>query len=113
MNAFNGLQPWLRPAAEYLASRFPRLIVASVYRSLEKQRTLYTRWWTYRSRGYSNAQVCQLFGICTPAPPGQSYHNYGRAFDLNGSAEDLAAAAQVWRRMGGTWSPGDPIHFQA
>lgn len=112
MNTFNGLQPWLRPAADYLLSRFPSLHVASVYRSLGKQSALYNEWARLRRLGYTNAQICAK-GICTPAPPGASYHNYGRAFDLNGDLTMLYQAAHVWRRMGGSWFPDDPIHFQA
>lgn len=113
LNTFLGLQPWLRPAAEYLLSRFPLLVVSSTYRSLDKQAQLYRTWYALRVQGYSDAWICQNRGICTPAPPGRSYHNYGRAFDLNGAAAQLEQAAVLWRRMGGTWFPDDPIHFQA
>jgi D-alanyl-D-alanine carboxypeptidase len=112
VNWANALQLWMRPAALYLLSRFPTLIVASTYRSIDKQASLYRQWEQLRAQGYSNAQICAK-GICTPAPPGQSYHNYGRAFDLNGPLPVLQAAAVLWRSMGGTWFPGDPIHFQA
>lgn len=109
----NSLQPWLREPATYLLSRFPGLRVSSTYRSLDKQAQLYRTWKYWRQRGLTNAQVCSQHGICTPAPPGSSYHNYGRAFDLNGSAQDLHSAAALWKSMGGSWFPGDPIHFQA
>jgi LAS superfamily LD-carboxypeptidase LdcB len=109
----SGLQPWLQPAAEYLVRQFPRLKVSSTYRSLDKQAQLYRSWLAARAKGYTDAQICVLKGICTPARPGRSYHNYGRAFDLNGSASDLQAAAALWKRMGGQWFPEDPIHFQA
>lgn len=112
MSLFNGLQPWLRPSAEYLLSRFPSLHVSSVFRSIGQQTSLYNQWARLRRLGYSDAAICAK-GICTPAPPGQSYHNYGRAFDLNGDPRVLLAASQVWRAMGGRWFPGDPIHFEA
>jgi LAS superfamily LD-carboxypeptidase LdcB len=96
-----------------LLNRFPTLTVSSTYRSLDKQASLYRRWAQLRAQGYSNAQVCAQ-GICTPAPPGQSYHNYGRAFDLNGPLPDLQAAGALWRTLGGVWgAAADPIHFQA
>jgi len=112
VNRFNGLAVWLKPAAEYLLARFPSLHVSSVYRSLGQQSALYNEWVRLRRLGYSDAQICAK-GICTPAPPGQSYHNYGRAFDLNGDAATLVAASRLWKSMGGGWNAGDPFHFQA
>lgn len=49
------------------------------------------------------------------APPGTSYHEYGRAFDLKADKFILAYLGQVWTSWGGTWGAkfGDPIHFQA
>jgi LAS superfamily LD-carboxypeptidase LdcB len=107
------LQPFLRAPALYLVGRFPNLHVSSTYRSLDKQAQLYRTWLALRQAGWSNERVCHERGICTPAPPGRSYHNYGRAFDLNGPGADLQRAAALWRSMGGTWFPDDPIHFQA
>jgi len=112
VNWANALQVWLRPAATYLLGRFPSLIVASTYRSIDKQASLYRYWLTLRRQGYTDAQICAK-GVCTPAPPGQSYHNFGRAFDLNGPGPQLELAGALWRSMGGAWFPSDPIHFQA
>jgi LAS superfamily LD-carboxypeptidase LdcB len=94
----NGLVYWLRPYAEYLVSLYPQLRVTSVYRSYSEQLAL----WNNRARNPYPV-----------APPGQSYHQYGRAFDLGGPASQLAAAGATWRSWGGTWSPADAIHFQA
>jgi hypothetical protein len=98
-STFSGLQPWLRPYAEYLHRHFPRLKVTSVYRSYSEQVELYVN----RHRN--------PFPV---APPGQSYHNYGRAWDMVGSREDLKRAGRIWQNWGGTWGgERDPIHFQA
>lgn len=47
------------------------------------------------------------------APPGRSFHELGRAWDMVGPDEQLRAAGAVWRSWGGTWSEIDKIHFQA
>lgn len=99
---FSGLQPWLRPYAEYLVAYFPRLRVTSVYRSPTKQLELW------------NNRANNPYPV---APPGSSYHEYGRAWDMVGPAEDLEWAGRTWASWGGTWggnfSRSDPIHFQA
>jgi len=95
----DGLQPPLRPYAERLVQLASgRVHVTSVYRSYSDQLKL----WLTRS---SNP-----FPV---APPGRSYHQYGRAFDVVGDAQLLAQLGAVWKSWGGTWSPSDPIHFQA
>lgn len=94
----SGLQPWLRPYAEYLVRHFPGVRVTSVYRSYSDQLTLYLN----RSRNKYPV-----------ARPGQSYHQYGRAWDMTGPSASLQAAGAIWRSWGGTWSPSDEIHFQA
>ena|SRR2546427_7711381 len=95
-----GLQPWLRPYAEWLVRRFPGVQITSVYRSYSEQ----LRLWLSRS---TNPYPV--------APPGQSYHEYGRAFDVVGPIATLNAMGVLWERMGGTWGGriGDRIHFQA
>jgi len=96
---FAGLQPWLRPWAEELMRvAGSGLKVTSVYRSYTEQMHLYLTRWT------------NPFPV---APPGQSYHNHGRAWDMVGDQARLAYAGAVWNSWGGTWSPSDPIHFQA
>jgi hypothetical protein len=100
--SLGGLLPELQPYARYLVSLFPRLTVTSVYRSITEQLEL------YRNRARNPYPV---------APPGRSYHNYRRAWDMVGPPEDLAAAGRVWESWGGTWGGRfnrlDPIHFQA
>lgn len=98
MSSFSGLQPWLRPHAAALLAQFPRLTVTSVYRSYSKQLALY------------NKRAKNKYPV---APPGKSYHEYGRAFDCVGDEATLKAAGAVWKSWGGTWSPRDAIHFQA
>lgn len=98
MNSFSGLQPWLRPYATALKGYFPGLVITSVYRSHTEQLKL------WNNRAHNPYPV---------APPGSSYHEYGRAFDMVGSSDELRAAGAVWRHWGGFWSEKDEIHFQA
>jgi len=95
-----GLQPWLRPWAEWLVQQFPGVRVTSTYRAYSDQ----LRLWLNRS---NNAYPV--------APPGRSYHEYGRAFDVVGPPGTLIAMGRLWEQVGGTWGGrgGDPIHFQA
>jgi len=47
------------------------------------------------------------------APPGQSAHEYGQAFDMVVSPmEALADVGYTWQTWGGGWNPGDAIHFE-
>lgn len=97
------LLPELEPYARYLVVQFPRLTITSVYRSYTEQLQL------YRNRARNPFPV---------APPGRSYHGYRRAWDMVGPSDELAAAGELWERMGGTWGGHlkprpDPIHFQA
>ncbi len=93
-----GLQPWLRPYAAYLLRLYPRAVVTSTYRSYTEQLQLYL------NRSSNPYPV---------APPGQSWHQYGRAFDVDAPANILRQLGSVWISWGGTWSTRDPIHFQA
>jgi LAS superfamily LD-carboxypeptidase LdcB len=80
-------------------SYFPQLTVTSVYRSRSEQLEL------YRNRRKNRYPV---------APPGQSYHELGRAWDMTGPAHQLVHAGRVWQSWGGTWGGArDAIHFQA
>lgn len=97
-SSLSGLQPWLSPYAAWLLQLYPPALVTSTYRSYSEQ----LRLWLNRS---SNPYPV--------APPGRSYHQLGRAFDLSAPPEILAQLGQVWVQIGGTWSPADPIHFQA
>lgn len=106
MSSLNGLVPWLRPYADALLGSFPTLTLTSTYRSTTEQRALYLR------RPKHPCPSCDppTFPV---APPGRSYHEYGRAFDAVGDELTLRAAGRLWKYWGGTWSPKDPIHFQA
>lgn len=97
------LEPWLVPYAEwfyrYLVSIGERPTVTSVYRSRASQEVLYSRY----LRGGSKYPA---------APPGYSWHEHRRAFDIDVVHPELAG--RIWQQMGGTWAgPADPIHFQA
>lgn len=95
----SGLQPWLRPWAEYLLQQAgPGVRVTSVYRSRTEQERL------WRQRHNNPYPV---------APPGYSYHEYGRAFDIVGDPDLLRWLGNLWNSWGGTWSEADKIHFQA
>ena len=94
----SGLQPWLRPYAEALHALFPDLTVTSVYRDRRKQARLYA------NRANNPYPV---------APPGKSYHELRRAWDMVGDRKRLIEDGTIWRSWGGTWMEADPIHFQA
>jgi hypothetical protein len=100
MAAVASLQPWIRPyaaaAVSWAAARGG--VLTSAFRSYTEQLYL----WNNRSRN--------PFPV---APPGRSFHNYGRAFDINASEDVLATLGAWWKSLGGTWSESDPIHFQA
>ena len=101
MASLDGLLPELVPYARYLVSLFPQLRVTSVYRSPTEQREL------YRNRARNPYPV---------APPGRSYHEYRRAFDVVGPPNELAQAGAIWESWGGRWGGRfrnlDPIHFE-
>lgn len=96
MSSFRGLQPWLRPYADYLMQWFPDLRITSVYRSYTSQYEL----WINRANN--------PFPV---APPGCSQHNLGLAWDMVGDTGRLALAGRIWSSWGGDWTPRDPIHF--
>lgn len=102
MTRFSGLVPWLEPAAEWLyqvaAYNGLRPRITSVYRTHTQQAYLRQRY----ERGLSDLYA---------APVGQSYHEYGRAFDM--VTDNPSALGALWNRIGGTWTAGDPVHFQA
>lgn len=98
MSWTHGLQPFLRPYAEHLLRHAPQARVTSVYRSYSDQLQL----WLNRSRNPYPV-----------APPGRSYHQYGRAFDVSAPPAVLRELGALWRSWGGTWSESDAIHFQA
>lgn len=74
---------------------------------------------TYRS--YSEQLALYLNRANSPypaAPPGRSYHQAGRAFDINAPDWVLQRLGAYWESIGGRWggrftSHPDPIHFEA
>ena len=98
MASLSGLLPELQPYADLLVRNMPGAIVTSVYRSPTEQLEL------YRNRARNKYPV---------APPGRSYHEYRRAFDVVADLAVLKWAGSVWRSWGGQWFASDPIHFQA
>jgi len=120
----NTLQPWFRPYAVYLVRTgkwynqvydWDRgggpLVVTSTRRTPQEQYRLYQDW----LRGKSKIPA---------APPGQSMHELGLAFDIARLGIDpftdplLNFLGEIWREMGGTYlgqwgGGGDPVHFQA
>lgn len=106
-SGLHSLESWLEPAALQLvniaaaAGLTPR--VASARRSHAQQALLYRRYLAGQSR-------------FPAAPPGNSMHELGLAFDLWVNDEtQLADLGQVWEQMGGVWGGHfkDPIHFEA
>jgi hypothetical protein len=100
-----GLDRRLRPYAELLLS-FARSLgatvrITSVRRTRAKQAQLYARY----LRGLSPFPA---------APPGQSLHEHGLAWDMVTEPYGaLFELGKIWRSWGGTWSERDPIHFGA
>jgi len=85
-----------------LGRRYGQVEVTSVARSSVTQARLYREYLAGKS-------------TYPAAPPGRSYHEYGRAFDLKADPRILAYLGAVWSSWGGTWGAkfGDPIHFEA
>jgi len=98
-----GVYHGARALLEWAARQGWRYSVTSVRRSYRTQARLYRDYVAGRSR--------------YPAlPPGQSLHQYGRAFDLEASPQVLAALGKQWEAIGGRWGGrdgSDPIHFEA
>jgi hypothetical protein len=101
-SSLDGLEPWLRPYAEYLTGLAgPRAVVSSVRRTRAEQARLYRRYLAGQSR-------------FPAAPPGRSLHELGRAWDLVAPPEWLLYLGRVWQSWGGRWGgERDPIHFEA
>lgn len=95
------LKPWFLALAEAAQRLDPAARVTSGYRSSAEQARLYRRYLAGLNR----------FPV---APPGRSYHEYGRAIDLVANDATLRRLGEAWERIGGTWGKeADPIHFQA
>src|SRR6266851_7632324 len=102
--SLDALDPDLRDAAQSLvdaagsAGLLPR--ITSTLRTHSEQRRLYSRFLAGQS-GFP------------AAPPGQSAHEYGYAFDLVVSPmEALADVGYTWQSWGGGWNPSDAVHFE-
>lgn len=99
----SALHPDLVPWARWLYSLWPYAQITSTLRTREEQAALYSAYLAGGSR-------------YPAAPPGQSMHEYGRAFDLVAPVEILTQLGAVWESVGGTWGGrdgSDPIHFEA
>lgn len=100
------LVPWFLWIFSVVQSYDATARVSSAYRSRTEQARLYRRYLS----GLMPGPV---------APPGLSYHEFGRAIDILASDDALAAAGAAWEAVGGTWGghfktvAADPIHFQA
>jgi LAS superfamily LD-carboxypeptidase LdcB len=97
------LDPALQGAAQYLYDLLVwhglRPFITSGRRTRAQQEILYSRY----LRGLSRFPA---------APPGQSLHERGQAFDLVVTPREyLHVIGQLWISWGGRWSPSDPIHF--
>jgi hypothetical protein len=103
-----GLAPWF--AARFILfwlhlrrMGFP-LTVVSGWRSIAHQQLLYDRWRAGRSPRPA-------------APPGQSFHHWGRAVDVHASPAVLriagAHATLFGLRWGGRFRTPDTVHFEA
>lgn len=101
MPSLDDLLPEIAPYAKYLVNwynQYAPLRISSVYRSYTDQLALW------------NNRATNRYPV---APPGRSYHQQRRAFDVNGPSELLHAMGATWTSWGGTWHPSDEIHFQA
>lgn len=76
------------------------VVVTSTRRSLNQQRKLYADFLAGRSK-------------YPAAPPGQSTHGLGLAFDLHLDPPVYAQAGALWESLGLTWGGrfNDEIHF--
>jgi hypothetical protein len=95
------LEPWLQPWARWLLSLWPSAQVTSTRRSTFEQSQLYTAYLLGASK-------------YPAAPPGQSMHEFGRAFDVVAPVAVLNQLGRIWEYVGGRWGGEiDPIHFEA
>lgn len=108
------LHPELYPYASWLVrvaqANGMAPTITSVYRSPQKQAVLYQRYLKARAAGDTS--------VLPAAPPGTSWHEQRRAFDLvvrqGKRSPEQRALGNLWRQMGGVWGGDiDPVHFQA
>jgi hypothetical protein len=102
MPGLSGLIPELQPWARWLISLWPYGQLTSTRRSRYEQALLYA------ACGHGECRY-------PAAPPGQSMHELGRAFDYVAPPEVLAGLGEAWEYYGGRWGGhfADDIHFEA
>jgi len=104
MASLRSLDPRAYPIAQAFVALLERagvsVTVTSTRRDLDQQARLYAAYKAGRSK-------------YPAAPPGQSTHGLGIAFDLHLDPPVYAAAGALWERIGGTWGGrfDDEIHF--
>lgn len=96
------LHPDLVPWARWLIAHWPYGQITSTRRSRREQAQLYAAY----LRGESRYPA---------APPGQSKHEVGLAFDYLADPWILQQLGELWESVGGRWGGhvDDPIHFEA
>jgi hypothetical protein len=94
------LQPFARDLVDAAGRAGLQPRITSTIRSHSEQRRLYNRFLAGQA-GYP------------VAPPGQSAHEYGLAFDMVVSPmEALADVGYTWQTWGGGWNGSDAVHFE-
>lgn len=101
----NSLEPELREGAVALVTEASRAGLQPRVTSARRSHSLQARLYRRYLRGESQFPA---------APPGQSAHEYGWAFDvLVTPFAYLAELGRVWTAWGGTWgAERDPVHFE-
>lgn len=103
--------PIAKAFLQFLAVNGIRATVTSTRRDPAQQAKLYS---CFRRVGCSDCSKRPGQAGCYPAaPPGQSTHALGFAFDLHLDPPVYTAAGQAWEAAGFTWGGrfGDRIHF--
>lgn len=93
--------PYAAALYYWMRAQEPAARVSSVRRSRTEQARLRRRFLAGQSK-------------YPAAPPGQSKHEQGLAFDIVASAALLKRAGAIWESWGGRWGGRfhDPIHFE-
>lgn len=102
------VQPFVSAFLRKLAEFGIKAELTSTRRDLNEQKRL---WDCYQRTGCAN---CRRGPGCFPAaPPGQSVHALGFAFDLRLTPPVYSQVGAFWESLGFTWGGrfSDPIHF--
>jgi len=92
------IQPFARALVDAAGAAGLQPRVTSTVRTYAQQKRLYSRY----VAGLSPYPA---------APPGQSAHEYGWAFDM--VSTDNGACGDFWQQLGGVWgATRDPVHFE-